>query len=125
MPSRQVIAKELAGVFKVIAHPDRIRLIEELRDSEQDVNTLAATLDLAGARVSQHLALLRAHRIVEERREGRHHFYRLVQPEFARWIVDGLDFLAARDQTVSASRIDKARELWTAPPTGSAAQGDA
>ena len=112
MPSRQVIAKELAGVFKVIAHPDRIRLIEELRD-------------LAGARVSQHLALLRAHRIVEERREGRHHFYRLVQPEFARWIVDGLDFLAARDQTVSASRIDKARELWTAPPTGSAAQGDA
>lgn len=124
MPSRQVIAKELAGVFKVIAHPDRIRLIEELRDAEQDVNTLAGALDLAGARVSQHLALLRAHRVVAERREGRHHFYRLVQPQFAQWIVNGLDFLAARDQTISASRIDQARELWTAPLDESRPPGD-
>ena len=46
MPNRQVVAKELADIFKVIAHPDRIRLIEELRDGEQDVNSLAAALDL-------------------------------------------------------------------------------
>ncbi len=96
MPTRQLVAKELAEVFKIIAHPDRVRLIEELRAGEKDVNTLVKLLDLPGPRVSQHLSLLRAHRIVEERREGRHHFYHLIQPEIADWIVEGLDFIEGR-----------------------------
>ena len=48
MPSRQLVAKELGEVFKVLAHPDRIRLIEELRSGEKDVNTLAAARRGAG-----------------------------------------------------------------------------
>ena len=72
MPSRALVAKELASIFKVVAHSDRICIIEELGDGEKDVNTLAERLELPGTRVSQHLSLLRAHRIVEERREGRH-----------------------------------------------------
>ena len=97
-----------AEIFKVLAHPDRIRLIEELRRGEKDVNTLSDTLDLPSPRVSQHLGLLKLHRIVEERREGRHHFYHLVQPEFAAWIVEG------RMTGVSESEINIARELWSA-----------
>ena len=88
MPSRQVVARELADIFKVVAHPDRIRLIEELRIGEKDVNTLMLALELPGPRVSQHLSLMRAHRIVEERRDGRHHFYHLTQPEIAGWIIE-------------------------------------
>ena len=114
MPGRQVVAKELAEIFKVIAHPDRIRMIEELRIGEQDVNTLADKLDLPGARVSQHLSLMRAHRLVEERREGRHHFYHLIQPEIADWIVDGLDFVEGRLGGVPKSTISQARRLWSA-----------
>ncbi len=113
MPTRQIVAKELAEIFKVIAHPDRVRLIEELRKNECDVNTLAGSLDLPGSRVSQHLALLRAHRMVEERRDGRHHHYRLTQPEIAQWIVAGLDFIEGRKATVSPSAVRTARELWT------------
>ena len=71
MPSRVVIAKELSEIFKLLSHPDRIRIIEELAGDECDVNTLHERLDLPATRVSQHLALLRAHRVVEERREGR------------------------------------------------------
>jgi DNA-binding transcriptional ArsR family regulator len=114
MPSRQVVAKELAEIFKVIAHLDRIRLIEELRGSEKDVNTLAENLGLSGPRVSQHLSLLRAHRIVEERRDGRHHYYHLIQPEIADWIVDGLGFVEGRMTGISRSKIKTARRLWTA-----------
>ena len=87
------------AVFVPFALPSekvRIRLIEELRTGEKDVNSLAETLALPGARVSQHLSLLRAHRLVEERRDGRHHFYHLIQPEIAGWIVDGLDFVGGR-----------------------------
>ena len=40
MPDRQIVSKELADLFKIIAHPDRIRIIEELGHGEKDVNTL-------------------------------------------------------------------------------------
>jgi len=87
-------------------------LIEELRGSEKDVNSLAEMLDLPAPRVSQHLGLLRAHRIVEERRDGRHHYYQLIQPEIADWIIGGLDFIEGRIAGISQSKIKAARRLW-------------
>tara|TARA_R110002073_G_scaffold53039_1_gene137255 strand:+ start:251 stop:598 length:348 start_codon:yes stop_codon:yes gene_type:complete len=113
MPSRQVVAKELAEVFKVLAHPDRIRLIEELQDGEKDVNTLAETLGLPGPRVSQHLSLMKAHRLVEEHRDGRYHRYCLTQPGIAQWIIDGVEFLEGRAQVLPKSKLNAARRLWT------------
>jgi DNA-binding transcriptional ArsR family regulator len=113
MPTRQLVAKELAEIFKIIAHPDRVRIIEELRAGEKDVKTLVDTLELPGPRVSQHLSLLRAHRIVEERRDGRHHYYHLIQPEIADWIVAGANFIEGRMTGVSQSEINSARQLWS------------
>ncbi len=114
MPSRQLVARELSDIFKILAHPDRLRIIEELGNDERDVNGLAEALDLAGTRVSQHLSLMRAHRLVEERREGRRHVYRLLQPEIAEWIIEGLAFVEGRMTGVDKSAIDSARKLWTA-----------
>lgn len=113
MPSRIVVARELAEIFKAIAHPDRIRMIEELRQGELDVNTLAERLDLSGPRASQHLGLLRLHRIVEDRRDGRRAVYHLVQPEFAAWIAEALEFIEGRNRPVGADSIDLARRLWS------------
>lgn len=113
MPSRQIVARELADIFKIIAHPDRIRLIEELRAGERDVNSLAAVLDLPAPRVSQHLSLLRANRLVEERRDGRHHYYHLIQPEIAEWIVESIDFIEGRISGLSKTQIKAARQLWS------------
>ena len=42
MPFRSVVAKELADFLGAIAHPARVRLIEELRDEERDVSSLGA-----------------------------------------------------------------------------------
>ncbi|MEH6559420.1 MAG: metalloregulator ArsR/SmtB family transcription factor [Oceanicoccus sp.] len=114
MPDRKVVAKELAEIFKIVANPDRIRIIEELRAGEKDVKTLVEVLELPGPRVSQHLSLMRAHRIVEERRDGRHHHYSLTQPDMANWIIEGLDFVEGRLNGVSKVSITKARELWSA-----------
>lgn len=122
MPSRKLIAKELGQIFKVVAHPDRIRLIESIGGGEIDVNTLADELELPTARVSQHLALLRAHRLVDERRDGRHRLYHLVQPELANWIVDGLDFIEGRMTNVDRAKIRAARRLWTADAGARAAK---
>lgn len=114
MPSRLVVARELADVFKMLAHPDRIRLIEELHKGETDVSSLAAKLELPATRVSQHLSLLKAHRLVGDRPEGRRHLYHLIQPEIASWIVEGLAFVEGRASgSVSSSTIESARMLWT------------
>lgn len=113
MPSRIVVAKELAEIFKVVAHPDRIRLIEELSQGEIDVTGLAERLDISGPRVSQHLNQLRVHRIVRERREGRRHIYSLLQPEIAVWIVDALDFVEGRGTNITKSNINSVRRMWS------------
>lgn len=114
MPDRKVAAAELADIFRITAHPDRIRIIEELRAEEKDVMTLVDNLQLPGPRVSQHLSLMKAHRIVEERRDGRHHYYRLSQPEIANWIIEGLAFVEGRLSGIKKSVISTARDLWSA-----------
>ncbi|MEM9057297.1 MAG: metalloregulator ArsR/SmtB family transcription factor, partial [Pseudomonadota bacterium] len=88
---------------------------EELRSGEKDVNSLVELLDLPGPRVSQHLSKLRAHRMVDDRKEGRRHFYHLIQPEIADWIVEGLAFVEGRMSGVSKATIKSVRRLWSAP----------
>ncbi|MFN7938605.1 MAG: metalloregulator ArsR/SmtB family transcription factor [Bryobacteraceae bacterium] len=105
MPNRTVVSKELAKLLGVLSHPHRIRIIEELRDGEKDVNSLQNVLGVSHSGVSQHLSLLRSHRVVEERREGRHVFYHLMQPAIARWLTEGLDFLE-----VTATQVTELRE---------------
>lgn len=114
MPSRQVASAELAQFLKILAHPDRIRLIETLREKDCDVGTLASILGIPSARVSQHLALMRAHRLVDEHREHRNRLYHLKDPELAAWIVEGLSFLEKRIEPQLAEAIQDAREQWTA-----------
>ncbi len=114
MPSRLIVSKELADFLKLLAHPDRVRLIEELRQGEKNVTAIAAALDLPATRVSQHLASLRAHRLVEDRRDGRNHHYRLTQPAIAAWILEAIEFLEARSPLVEGAHIDRVRELWAA-----------
>jgi len=113
MPSRQVVAKELAEVFGILAHPDRIRMVEELRLGEKDVSNLAKALGLETPRVSQHLRLLRMHGVVSERREGRRHFYHLNNPDMAAWILQGLIFIEQRMAGATKSNIKAARRLWS------------
>jgi len=113
MPARLIVSRELADLFKLLAHADRLRLIEELRLGEKDVNGLAAALGLPATRVSQHLALLRAQRLVKDRRAGRSHFYSLSQPHLAAWIVEALQFVDIRNRLGEAEHIDSVRALWT------------
>ncbi len=118
MPYRSLVSKELGALLSVLSHPARLRLVEELRDGERDVTSLQAALDIKLSGVSQHLSLLRAHRLVEERKEGRRVFYHLVQPDLAAWLVQGLSFVegqhASSEQMRSA--VENVRALWSASP---------
>jgi DNA-binding transcriptional ArsR family regulator len=115
MPYRLLAASELAELLRALAHPRRIQIVEELRSAERDVASLATATGLAHSSVSQHLMVLRAHRVVSERREGRRVFYRLRSEKLADWLVQGMDFLSPMDQQTDEVRkaIKKAKSKWS------------
>jgi DNA-binding transcriptional ArsR family regulator len=115
MPYRLLAASELAEFLRALAHPRRIQIIEELRSGEKSVAAIAEMTGLVHSSVSQHLMVLRAHRVVTERREGRRVFYRLRSVELADWLVQGMAFLAPMDQQNEKVRkaIRKAKSKWS------------
>jgi DNA-binding transcriptional ArsR family regulator len=120
MPFRKVVTRELSILLGVLSHPDRIRLIEELAGGEKDVGTLAQQLGTTPVRVSQYLSTLRSHRLVCERREGRHVFYHLEQPKLAAWLLEGLEFVGpdAGRQVELQEAVASAVETWNPKPPG-------
>jgi DNA-binding transcriptional ArsR family regulator len=69
-----------AGVFRALAHPTRIGIVEQLRFGELSVGELCQRLDIEQANASQHLAILRSKHLVETRKDGNQIFYRLRDP---------------------------------------------
>lgn len=117
MPWRAFLTKEMSEFLGVLAHPHRVRIVQELRNGELDVNSLQAILEISHSRVSQHLSVLRAHRIVIERRDGRHVFYRMVNATLAQWLSDGLEFLQTESshQSEVKEALRKSRSIWSEP----------
>jgi DNA-binding transcriptional ArsR family regulator len=66
-----------SDLFKALAHPDRIRILELLRDGEKSVTEIQLALSAEGSSVSQQLAILRMKNLVDTRREGNVIYYRL------------------------------------------------
>ncbi|MEU6576781.1 metalloregulator ArsR/SmtB family transcription factor [Streptomyces sp. NPDC046805] len=76
LPSDAEIA-DVADVFALLADPARLKLLIVLRQQELCVRDLAAICHQGESAVSHHLRLLRAHRAVRVRREGRMAYYSL------------------------------------------------
>jgi ArsR family transcriptional regulator len=66
-----------ADIFQALAHPTRIAIVEMLRDGEASAGAIFERLGVEQANASQHLAVLRARRIVLNRKEGNQTFYSL------------------------------------------------
>ncbi|MCA9259056.1 MAG: winged helix-turn-helix transcriptional regulator [Planctomycetales bacterium] len=115
MPYRLLAARELAEFLRALSHPRRIQILEELRNAEHDVATLAHATGLAQPNVSQHLMVLRAHRIVAAQRQGRRVMYRLCSTDLADWLTQGMAFLAplAQDNEDLRRAIRRAKSKWS------------
>ena len=114
MPSRKIVANELAHVLRQISHPDRIRLLLKLQAGDQTVNDLGDILEISPTRVSQHLGVLRAIALVETETHGQKRVYRLAQPDLALWLIDGIDFIAHRLSRATPGDIEQAKKMWQA-----------
>lgn len=83
----------ISRLFGVLSHPTRVRLLGLLKDKEQDVTHIQQELGISQSGVSQHLGLLKSHGLVQERREGKHVFYRLKSQQVAQLVYGALQLI--------------------------------
>jgi DNA-binding transcriptional ArsR family regulator len=67
-------------LLKAIAHPVRIKILEDLTQGVKCVSDFEESLDISQPNVSQHLKLLRSHHIVDFFIDGRLKCYFLKEP---------------------------------------------
>jgi DNA-binding transcriptional ArsR family regulator len=105
-----------ANLFKAMAHPARIRTLEVLAASSSPtpVSEILAATDIEPTLLSQHLAVLKRHHVVESRRVGNAVYYELAHPNISQLLAIARTFLA---DTLGASR-DQLAALEALPPLG-------
>jgi ArsR family transcriptional regulator len=93
-----------ANLFKGLAHPARIRVLELLAaapDTTAPVSYLLAETGLEASHLSQHLATLRKHGVVTSSRTANAVNYRLAHPKIAELLAIARTFLL---DTLAGSR---------------------
>ncbi len=73
----QIITTDLADFFKIFGDYTRIRLLFALESSELCVHDLSLILGMQPSAVSHQLKILRHHKVVTQRKEGKNVFYSL------------------------------------------------
>ena len=109
--SQRPLYEVKANLFKGLAHPYRIRLLELLADAEEvSVAALQAETELEASHLSQHLSVLRRHHLVVSERRASHVYYRLADPRIRELLAVARELLLgmlSEDRT----RLDAAQSL--------------
>jgi DNA-binding transcriptional ArsR family regulator len=77
-PLNDELVELIARRFHVLGEPNRIRILDCLRDREQSVNELADRLGAGQQNVSKHLSVMAEAGILARRKDGNHVYYRIV-----------------------------------------------
>jgi len=85
---------ELAEIFKVFGDSTRIRIMCALLPGEMCVCDISAALGITQSAISHQLRLLKNHRLVKSRREGKSMFYSLDDEHVQQILFTGLNHLA-------------------------------
>jgi DNA-binding transcriptional ArsR family regulator len=110
---QDILRQFKADFFQALAHPTRIAIVEQLRNGELSAGELMERLSIEQANASQHLAVLRAKKILVNRKAGNQVFYSVRDP----LIIDVLDimrryFHAHMNEVLATLKaIDKAEKI--------------
>ena len=94
--TRPAPADAAVDLFRGLADPTRLAILQRLSLGEHRVVDLTAHLGLAQSTVSQHVACLRGCGLLAARNEGRSTVYALARPEL-------LDLLGAAERLLEAT----------------------
>lgn len=84
------VVDDTTSLLKALAHPARLLICCQLRQSEMSVGEIETTLDIRQPRLSRELGKLRDEGLVETRRESKVVFYRLADSERIRSMIDAI-----------------------------------
>jgi ArsR family transcriptional regulator len=79
-----------AELLRALAHPTRLAIVQKLAKGPKCVTDIQELLDVAQANISQHLTVLRSHRIVDYHEYGKLRCYYLARPALAELVQDYL-----------------------------------
>ncbi|MBI5789150.1 MAG: metalloregulator ArsR/SmtB family transcription factor [Candidatus Schekmanbacteria bacterium] len=99
--------KKKAQLLKMLSHPTRLLILEELAKGVRCVGEIEELLQVSQANVSQHLALLRYEQVVDYHEEGNLRCYYLKKQEFVQALFN---FLAKEYPTVEKSKAELKQE---------------
>jgi len=101
---------ELSERIKLLAHPERLRILDAVRRDAECVCHLEALLGKPQPYVSQQLRLLRKAGVITDEKQGQNVFYRLADERLGGWLdmvlgsVDGeLPAMLRHKQVISCS----------------------
>lgn len=97
-PMQRPLYEIKANLFKALAHPMRIRVLEILsleRDHATPVRDLLDLTGLEASHLSQHLSVLKRHHVVSATRTGNAVYYRLTDHAIADLLVTARKFLTS------------------------------
>jgi DNA-binding transcriptional ArsR family regulator len=79
-PVTPPLAELIAGRFRVLGEPLRLRLLDRLRDGEATVNELGEALGATQQNVSKHLSVLHRAGMLTRRKHGTRVSYAIADP---------------------------------------------
>lgn len=104
---------EVLTITKALSDETRVRALLSLKDGEMCLCQIIEVLGLAPSTVSKHMNVLQQARLVQRRKRGKWHFYRLADGKDApaakralSWVVSEL-----RDSPTVAQDAEKIRKV--------------
>ena len=94
--NQQPLYEIKANLFKALAHPARIRVLEILSANSEptSVSEILGDTALEPTLLSQHLAVLKRHQVVRAERVGNAVYYGLAHPSISELLIIARRFLA-------------------------------
>ncbi|MDG6077712.1 ArsR family transcriptional regulator [Erythrobacter litoralis] len=90
-------ASELAETFRLLGEPNRLLLVTECLDGPRSVTELTEAIGASQSLVSHHLRLLRAARLLRQRRDGKNVFYDLPDCHVATMLTNMMEHIDESD----------------------------
>lgn len=107
-----------ANLFKGMAHPVRVRVLEMLSAApDVSVTDLILDMNVEASRLSQHLSVLRTHHLVVSERRGSQVFYSLAYPRVAELLATAKMLLG---EVLESTQQQLLANEWTAPQESAA-----
>jgi DNA-binding transcriptional ArsR family regulator len=101
--------RDFLPITKALSDETRLRLLMALRDGELCLCQLIDLLQLAPSTVSKHMSLLQQAGLVERRKDGRWHFYRLPDQPLSQATEQAVAWVTASLAEEPAIREDRER----------------